>query len=49
MKLAVITDTHFGARNDAEIFSEYFYRFIEEVFFPYLETHNIDTVLHVGH
>lgn len=48
MKLAVITDTHFGARNDAEIFSEYFYRFIEEVFFPYLETHDIDTVLHLG-
>ncbi len=48
MKIAVITDTHFGARNDAEIFSEYFYRFIEDVFLPYLETHEIDTVLHLG-
>ena len=48
MKIAVITDTHFGARNDAEIFSEYFYRFIDDVFLPYLETHKIDTVLHLG-
>ena len=48
MKVAVITDTHFGARNDAEIFSEYFYKFIEEVFLPYLETHDIKTVLHLG-
>ena len=48
MKIAVINDTHFGARNDAEIFSEYFYRFIEEVFIPYLEEHDINTVLHLG-
>ncbi len=48
MKIAVITDTHFGARNDAEIFSEYFYRFIDGVFLPYLETHDIKTVLHLG-
>ncbi len=48
MKVGVITDTHFGARNDAEIFSEYFYRFIDGVFLPYLETHDIKTVLHLG-
>jgi len=48
MKIAVICDTHFGARNDAEIFSDYFYKFIEEVFFPHLDLHDIDTVLHLG-
>lgn len=48
MKIAVINDTHFGARNDAEIFSEYFYRFIEEVFIPYIDLHDIKTVLHLG-
>lgn len=48
MKIAVICDSHFGARNDAEIFSEYFYRFVEEVFIPYLEVNDIKTVLHLG-
>lgn len=48
MKVAVIGDTHFGARNDAEIFSEYFYRFIEQIFIPHLEVHDIKTVIHLG-
>ncbi len=48
MKLGIINDTHFGARNDAEIFSDYFYRFVDEVFIPYLELHDIKTVLHLG-
>lgn len=48
MKLGIINDTHFGARNDHENFSDYFYRFIEEVFLPYLEVNEIDTVLHLG-
>ena len=48
MKVAIITDTHFGARNDNDNFNEYFYKFYEGVFFPYLQTHNIKTVLHLG-
>ena len=48
MKVAIITDTHFGARNDNENFSEFFYNFYEGVFFPYLQQHNIKTVLHLG-
>lgn len=48
MKIPIITDTHFGARNDAEIFTEYFYKFLEEVFFPYLEVNEIKTILHLG-
>lgn len=48
MKVAVITDSHIGARNDSEVFSDYFFKFIDEVFFPYLEVHEIDTVLHLG-
>ena len=48
MKVAIITDTHFGARNDNDNFNEYFYQFYEGVFFPYLQTHNIKTVLHLG-
>ena len=48
MKVAIITDTHFGARNDNDNFNEYFYQFYEGEFFPYLQTHNIKTVLHLG-
>ena len=48
MKIALITDTHFGARNDSLPFNEYFYKFWEEVFFPYIDKHNIKTIIHLG-
>ena len=48
MKIAMITDTHFGARNDNLAFNEYFYKFWENVFFPYLDEHKIDTIIHLG-
>src|SRR6056300_770112 len=48
MKIALITDTHFGARNDNLAFNDYFYKFWEETFFPYIEEHGIDTVIHLG-
>ena len=48
MKIALITDTHFGARNDNLNFNEYFYKFYEELFFPYLEENDITTVIHLG-
>ena len=35
MKIALITDTHFGARNDSLIFTEFFRKFYENVFFVY--------------
>jgi len=48
MKIAIITDTHIGARNDSQIFNDYFLKFIEEQFIPYLLENNIDTVFHLG-
>ena len=48
MKIALITDTHWGARNDSQVFMNYFKRFYEEMYFPYLEEHNIKTCIHLG-
>ena len=48
MKIALITDTHFGARNDSLPFNEYFYKFWEEIFFPYIDKRGIDTIIHLG-
>ena len=46
MKVALITDTHFGARNDNQIVQSHINQFFGEVFFPYLEEHNIKDVVH---
>ena len=48
MKIALLTDTHFGARNDNVNFNEYFYDFYEGVFFPYLQQNNIKHCIHLG-
>ena len=48
MKIAIITDQHFGARKSSKHLHEYFKRFYEDVFFPYLEEHNIKTVVDMG-
>ena len=48
MKVAIVTDTHFGARSDNQAFADYFYRFWTETFFPYLKEHDIKTVIHMG-
>jgi DNA repair exonuclease SbcCD nuclease subunit len=48
LKIALITDTHFGARNDNLNFNEYFFQFYENQFFPYLKEHNITNVVHLG-
>lgn len=48
MKVAIITDQHFGARNDSLHFIEFFEKFYSEIFFPTLEKEKIDTVLILG-
>lgn len=48
MKIAILNDTHWGARNDNAAIAEHQIRFYEEVFFPYLHEHNIKTIFHLG-
>ena len=48
MKIALITDTHWGVRNDQVAFLDNNKKFLDEVFFRYLDTHSINTVVHLG-
>ena len=48
MKIALLNDTHFGARNDSPAFMKYQNRFYDELFFPYLIDNNINTLIHLG-
>ena len=48
MKIALINDTHAGARGDDPRFNEYFFKFWEGTFFPYLEEHGIKQICHLG-
>jgi DNA repair exonuclease SbcCD nuclease subunit len=48
MKIAIITDQHFGARNDSQHFLDYYEKFYKETFFPTLDADGIRTVLILG-
>ena len=48
MKVAIITDQHFGARNDSIAFLDFFQKFYDNTFFPTLVANNISTVLVLG-
>ncbi len=48
MKIAIITDTHYGARKGSKHLHDYFELFYKDVFFPSLEEHKITTVVHMG-
>ena len=48
MKIAIITDQHFGARKNSKLFHDYFLKFYNEVFFPRLEAEGITTVVDMG-
>jgi DNA repair exonuclease SbcCD nuclease subunit len=48
MKIAIITDQHFGARNDSPQFLDYYEKFYSQTFFPKLVEEKISTVLILG-
>ena len=48
MKIAIITDTHWGVRNDHQAFLDNNKKFLDEVFFPFIDSHSIVDVIHLG-
>jgi DNA repair exonuclease SbcCD nuclease subunit len=48
MFIALINDTHYGARKGSKLFHDYFELFYKNVFFPTLEQYGITTVIHMG-
>jgi DNA repair exonuclease SbcCD nuclease subunit len=47
-KVAIITDQHFGARNDSIHFLDYYEKFYRDTFFPTIDNAGINTVLILG-
>lgn len=48
MKIALITDTHWGVRNDSPVMHNYMKRFLDNVFFPELANHGVEHIIHLG-
>lgn len=48
MKIALISDTHYGCRNDHIAFLDNNKKFLDNLFFPLLESEKIDTIIHLG-
>jgi DNA repair exonuclease SbcCD nuclease subunit len=48
MKVAVLGDTHFGMRNDSQIFHDHYAKFYQEVFFPKVRELGITVVIQTG-
>ena len=48
MRVAIITDTHYGARKGSRLFHDYFEKFYNDIFFPTLEKEKITHVIHMG-
>lgn len=48
MKIAVIGDVHFGARNSNTVVESWQRRFYEEIFWPYMDEHGIKTIIQTG-
>jgi DNA repair exonuclease SbcCD nuclease subunit len=48
MKVAIITDTHFGVRNDSSAMYGNMRLFYDKIFFPNIDKHQVHTVIHAG-
>lgn len=47
-KVCLLGDAHFGVRSDSRAFIDFFRKFYEEVFFPYLVKNNIEEIYQLG-
>ena len=47
-RAALITDTHWGVRGDSKQFLDFFEKFYNDVFFPYLIENDIKVIFHLG-
>ncbi len=48
MKIGLISDTHYGCKKGSKHLHDYFELFYKNVFFPALEEHGVETVIHMG-
>ena len=48
MKIALITDTHYGARKSSKLFHDYFEKFYNDIFFPTIKERKIEHAIHLG-
>ena len=48
MKIALITDTHYGARKSSKLFHDYFEKFYNDIFFPTIKERKIKHAIHLG-
>jgi DNA repair exonuclease SbcCD nuclease subunit len=48
MKVLIITDQHFGVRNDSQIYVEYYKKFYTEVVIPFIQAYKIKHILCLG-
>lgn len=48
MRIALINDSHYGARSDNITILDHQKRFFQEQFFPYINQNQIDTIVHLG-
>jgi DNA repair exonuclease SbcCD nuclease subunit len=46
--IGIYTDTHWGAKKGSKHLHDYFELFYKNVFFPALEEHGVETVIHMG-
>jgi DNA repair exonuclease SbcCD nuclease subunit len=48
VKVGLICDTHYGAKKGSKHLHDYFELFYKNVFFPALEEHKVESVIHMG-
>ena len=48
MKVLLITDQHFGVRNDNQNFIDHYRKFYSEVVIPFVDANKIDTIINLG-